>query len=119
MRHRRGWGGRGRRPKPIMLGHTPEPTVFTPSKPSPAQAWSKPPIELNYSELEALRLVDGEGLDQEQTGEKMGVSRGTVWRLVTEGRKKVATALTKLQPILITPKVSDKNDVVRKTKKSS
>lgn len=115
MRHRRGWGGRGRRPKPIMLGHTPVPTIFTPSKPGPAQALSKPPVELNYSELEALRLVDGEGLDQEQTGKKMGVSRGTVWRLVTEGRRKVATALTELKPILITPKVSDQNDAAKKS----
>jgi hypothetical protein len=98
-----------------MLGHTPVPTVFTPSKPDPAQIWSKPPIELNYSELEALRLVDGEGLDQEQTGEKMGVSRGTVWRLVTEGRRKVATALTELKPILITPKASDQKDAVKQS----
>ncbi|MFX1343268.1 MAG: DUF134 domain-containing protein [Promethearchaeota archaeon] len=119
MRHRRGWGGRGRRPKPITLGYTPIPTIFTPIKPDQAPAWVKPPIELNYSELEALRLVDGEGLDQEQTGEKMGVSRGTVWRLVTEGRRKVATALAELHPILITPKVSDKKEVMKETKKLS
>lgn len=117
MRHRRGWGGRGRRPKPIMLGHTPVPTIFTPSKLDSAQALGKLSIELSYSELEALRLVDGEGLDQEQAGEKMGVSRGTVWRLVSEGRRKVATALTELRPIVITPQIFDQKDIVEKTEK--
>lgn len=50
-------------------------------------------IELHRDELEAFRLCDAEGLTQEEAGEKMGVSRGTVQRIVTVARKKVATSL--------------------------
>ena len=50
-------------------------------------------IQLHHDELEALRLCDFEGLFQEQAGEKMGVSRGTVQRLVTSARRKTAEAL--------------------------
>ena len=51
-------------------------------------------IHLQQDELEALRLCDRQGLFQEQAGEKMGVSRGTVQRLLTSARQKVAEALT-------------------------
>ncbi|NTV14421.1 MAG: DUF134 domain-containing protein [Desulfobulbaceae bacterium] len=44
-------------------------------------------------ELEALKLCDYDGLFQDQAGEKMGVSRGTVQRLLASARKKIATAL--------------------------
>ena len=50
-------------------------------------------ISLYRDELEALKLCDHEGLFQEQAGEKMGVSRGTVQRILTSARKKVAEAL--------------------------
>ncbi len=51
-------------------------------------------IQLYRDELEALRLCDGEGLTQEEAGLKMGVSRGTIQRIITLARKKTATALT-------------------------
>jgi predicted DNA-binding protein (UPF0251 family) len=51
-------------------------------------------IHLQQDELEALRLCDRQGLFQEQAGEQMGVSRGTVQRLLTSARRKVAEALT-------------------------
>lgn len=50
-------------------------------------------ITLYRDELEALKLCDHEGLFQEQAGERMGVSRGTVQRILTIARKKVAEAL--------------------------
>ena len=50
-------------------------------------------IILYRDELETLKLCDLEGLTQEQAGERMGVSRGTIQRLLTEARKKVAQAL--------------------------
>jgi len=50
-------------------------------------------IMLYRDELEALKLCDFEGLTQEQAGERMGVSRGTIQRLLTRARKKVAEAL--------------------------
>lgn len=51
-------------------------------------------ITLFRDELEALKLCDYEGLFQEEAGEKMGVSRGTVQRIITSARQKVAEALT-------------------------
>ncbi|NIV45194.1 DUF134 domain-containing protein [Candidatus Bathyarchaeota archaeon] len=59
------------------------------------------------AELEVLRLVDLEGLSQEEAGKKMGVSRGTVWRLAQSARKKTAQALTEGRPILIAPQGSE------------
>lgn len=50
-------------------------------------------VELALSELEALRLCDLDGLDQEAAGRRMGVSRGTVQRLVKRARTKVVGCL--------------------------
>jgi len=50
-------------------------------------------IRLFDDELEAIRLCDLEGLTQQEAGERMGVSRGTVQRLVKQARGKVAQAL--------------------------
>lgn len=50
-------------------------------------------IPLAHDELEALYLCDGEGKTQEEAGVCMGVSRGTVQRLLAEARCKVARAL--------------------------
>ena len=51
-------------------------------------------IELHRDELEALRLCDGEGMTQEEAGECMGVSRGTIQRIITVARKKTAKSLS-------------------------
>lgn len=50
-------------------------------------------IILDHDELEALFLCDKQDLNQEKAGELMGVSRGTVQRLLAQGRKKVIEAL--------------------------
>jgi uncharacterized protein len=50
-------------------------------------------IRMGLDELEALRLCDLEGFTQEEAGEKMGVSRGTVQRLVASAREKTVRAL--------------------------
>ena len=50
-------------------------------------------FSLREDELEALRLCDLEGLDQSGAGERMGVSRGTVQRLLKSGRTTVTRAL--------------------------
>ena len=50
-------------------------------------------IAIEQGELEALRLSDYEGLFQEQAGWRMGVSGGTVQRLLGSARKKRAQAL--------------------------
>ena len=95
-RRRRRCGRRGRNPKPITLGAAPSEGGFTPTRLRNAE-----PIFVEVAELEAFRLVDKEGLSQEEAGQKMNVSRGTVWRLVQSARKKTAQALTEGRPLLI------------------
>ena len=62
------------------------------------------PILLSLEELEALRLVDLEGLSQEEAGESMGVSRSTVWRYLQSARKKVVKAITESRELRVIPK---------------
>ena len=50
-------------------------------------------IDLYRDELEVLRLCDLEGLTQEEAGKRMGVSRGTIQRIITIARRKTAEAL--------------------------
>jgi hypothetical protein len=93
-RHRR--GRRGRLPKPVTIPHVSKVQKFVPE---PVTVSSE--IVIEPAELEALRLVDLEDLSQEQAGDKMGVSRGTIWRLVKSGRKKVAQALIEGRPLAV------------------
>lgn len=58
-------------------------------------------IQLGLDELEALHLCDGEGMTQEEAGVCMGISRGTVQRLLATGRKKVATSLVHQKALAI------------------
>jgi len=51
------------------------------------------PVILNVEELEAIRLVDLEGLDQEEAAMRMGVSRKTLANDLKSARRKVALAL--------------------------
>jgi predicted DNA-binding protein (UPF0251 family) len=85
---RRRRGRRGRFPKPVRVGTTPPITGLTPNPRGDLE-----PILIDRAELEAFRLVDLEELSQEEAGQRMGVSRGTVWRLVQNARRKTALAL--------------------------
>jgi len=58
-------------------------------------------ITLEIDELEALRLCDGSGLSQAETGKLMGISRGTVQRLVASGRKKIIRAILESQALVV------------------
>ncbi|MBD3160690.1 MAG: DUF134 domain-containing protein [Candidatus Eisenbacteria bacterium] len=58
-------------------------------------------IPLGLDELEALRLCDLEERDQEEAGRHMGVSRGTVQRLLKSARRKVAGALCRPAALVI------------------
>jgi predicted DNA-binding protein (UPF0251 family) len=89
-----------------MLGMTPPVNGFTPNPPQGLE-----PIMLEPAELEAFRLVDLEGLSQEEAGQRMGVSRGTVWRLVQRARRKTAQALSEGRPIYIIPTHEDSNQI--------
>jgi len=83
-------------PKPVMLGVPPSINRFI-----PFPQRNPIPIHMEPAELEVLRLVDLEGLSQEEAGAKMGISRGTIWRLLQNARKKTAQALTEGRPIYI------------------
>ena len=97
-----GWGrGRGRRRKMRMIGFIPQVRHFYPAMPPIGQP--KPPIFMTYEEFEALRLVDYEGLTQEEAGKRMGVSRGTVWRALSSARKKVAQMIVEGRELIILP----------------
>jgi predicted DNA-binding protein (UPF0251 family) len=52
-------------------------------------------------EITAMHLCDGLGLTQEQAGERMGISRGTVQRLVAAGRKKLIDGLLDQKALLL------------------
>ena len=58
-------------------------------------------IKLGHDELEVLHLCDGEGKTQEEAGVCMGVSRGTVQRLLAGARHKVAHALVSQKALAI------------------
>jgi len=59
------------------------------------------PVYLFPDELEALRLVYLEGLTQEKAAERMGVSRGTLWRSLSSGRRKVVQAIVEKRPLVL------------------
>ena len=97
-RRRRRRGLRGRFPKPVNI---PIPSKINKFTPQPRIVDEE--IILEHAEIEALRLVDLEGLSQEQAGEQMGVSRGTIWRFLQSAREKVARALTEGITITVPP----------------
>ena len=64
-------------------------------------------VEIALDEFEAVRLCDSEGLDQEEAGRRMGVSRGTVQRLLYAARKQLVDAMLHQKGILINLKESE------------
>jgi predicted DNA-binding protein (UPF0251 family) len=48
---------------------------------------------LSFDELEAVRLIDSEGMEQNKAGKKMKISQSTLSRLLKQGRKKLADAI--------------------------
>ena len=57
--------------------------------------------ELNYEELEAVRLIDLEQKSQEQVAKQMKISQPTLSRILKSGRHKIAHALVKGKAIKI------------------
>jgi predicted DNA-binding protein (UPF0251 family) len=50
-------------------------------------------VQLTVEEVEAVRLKDLEGLEQEEGAEKMNISRPTFQRILASARQKIADAL--------------------------
>lgn len=70
-------------------------------------------IKLAYDELEALHLCDGEGKTQEEAGICMGVSRGTIQRLLANARRKVAEALVGQKALAICGNPTEKPQIMK------
>lgn len=81
-----------------MVGFEPDVTYFKPA--GIGMAGLRQSV-LAVDELEALRLKDMEGMEQEECAGRMGISQPTFHRLVTSARKKVATALVEGNAIRI------------------
>ena len=58
-------------------------------------------ILLSIDEFECIRLIDREGLTQEECAKAMGVSRPTVTDIYTESRKKLAQMLVDVRQLRI------------------
>jgi predicted DNA-binding protein (UPF0251 family) len=58
-------------------------------------------VEIRLDEFEAIRLCDLEEKNQIEASEIMGVSRGTIQRLLGSGRKKIVEALLNSKAINI------------------
>ena len=67
----------------------PEASLFGPLKREPQGE----DIVMSVEEYETIRLLDLEGLTQEEAADHMNVARTTVQRIYTDARKKVAAAL--------------------------
>lgn len=70
-------------------------------KPSGIPSIELESIELKLDEFEALRLCDYDGLSQIEAAESMGISRGTVQRLLISGRKKIVDVLLHTKELTI------------------
>ncbi len=79
-----------RPPKPRRVEFIPQVTVF---KPAGVSLRDLEEEVLTVEELEAIRLKDLEGLEQEECAERMQVSRPTFQRVLSSAREKVARAL--------------------------
>lgn len=73
------------------IGQSPISTMY---KPQGIPASALKGVALPLEGLEALRLVDAKGLDQEDAAALMGVSRATLGRILAQARTTVATALS-------------------------
>jgi uncharacterized protein len=59
------------------------------------------PVCLHFDEYESIRLLDYEGLNQEQAANRMNVSRPTLTRIYEMARKTIAQAFIEGKMILI------------------
>lgn len=76
----------------------PESNLFGPLK---RQIIDGEPIIMTIDEYETIRLIDFEGMIQEECATRMNVARTTVQRIYNEARKKIAQSLVNGQLLKI------------------
>lgn len=79
-----------RPPKCRRVEFEPQITYF---KPAGIPKFQLQELALKVEEIEAIRLKDKEGLEQEECAERMHVSRPTFQRILMSAREKIADAL--------------------------
>ena len=67
----------------------------------PVERSGKTPVTLTLDEFETVRLIDHQGLSQEEAASAMNVSRQSVQLIYSSARKKLASALVEGRTIMI------------------
>ena len=78
-----------------------KPPIMEGFKPFGIQMTDLEPVILLYEEYESIRLSDYEGFTQEQSAEKMNVSRPTFTRIYEKARRTIAQAFVEGKAIFI------------------
>lgn len=84
-----------------QLRNIDSPPLMTGYKPFGIPRTQLESVILNIDEYESLRLLDYEGLNQEQAAERMNISRPTLTRIYDSARKAIAKAFVEGKMILI------------------
>ena len=77
-----------RRPRCRCISQSPDHWLFSPDEVS-----SDETVVMSLDEFETIRLIDKEGMTQEECSNRMGVARTTVTSIYDSARKKIADAL--------------------------
>ncbi|MCC8140151.1 MAG: DUF134 domain-containing protein [Lachnospiraceae bacterium] len=80
-----------------MICRFPQTLEFIPAK----DGDEKEPVILTVDEYETIRLIDREGLSQEQCSQRMQVARTTAQKIYDSARKKLADVLVDGRPLKI------------------
>lgn len=88
-------------PRPKQFRKMSSPPLMVGFKPFGIPRAELETIKLSYDEYETIRLLDYDGLTQEQAAEQMQVSRPTLTRIYENARKAIAKALVEGKIIVI------------------